>query len=70
MAWRVADAATAEIPAYTKVKKVCEYVGNGVTWTRMQALAVTPVLENGLGLFGGRPLAFKHMFGRAPSCNR
>ena len=66
LAWRVADAVIAEIPSYTEVKKVCEYVGNGVTWTRMQALAVTPVLENGLGLFGERSLEFKRIFGAAP----
>ena len=70
MARRVADAVAAEMPAYTKVKKGCEYVGNGVTWTRMQALAVTPVRETGLGLFGGRSLEFKRMFGAFPSCNR
>ena len=66
MAWRVADAVIAEIPLYTKVKKICEYIGNGVTWTRLQSLAVTPPRENGLGLFGERSLEFKHVFGVAP----
>ena len=65
MAWRVADAVIAEIPAYTKVKKLCEYIGNGVTRTRMRSLAVTPLRENGLGLFGERSRAFKHVFGVA-----
>ena len=66
LAWRVADAVLAEIPGYEHTKKVCEYLRDGVTWTRLQALASAPVADNGLGLFRERSLEFKRVFGKAP----
>ena len=32
-------------------KSLCEYLHKGVTWQRLQVLAATPLVENGLGLF-------------------
>ena len=42
MAWRIAGALISEIPDYKQVKRLAEYFGDGVTWTRLQALATLP----------------------------
>ena len=49
MAWRVANAITAEVPEYHMVKRACEYLHTSVTWSRLQALATTPLADDGLG---------------------
>ena len=66
LAWRVADAVIAVVPAYKQIKKLAEYLGSGVTWTRLQAIACTPLIEHGLGLFrqGTRPCV--QVFGKTP----
>ena len=66
VAWRVADAIIAEIPDYHAVKGLCEYLHKGVTWQRLQVLAATPLVENGLGLFNEGSRGFFTIFGTAP----
>ena len=66
MAWRVADAIIEDIPHDTEVKKVCEYIHKGATWTRLQALATTPIEDHGLGLFGERSTEHARIFSTAP----
>ena len=66
VAWRVADAMLDEWDQYSDVKTLCSYMSDGVTWSRLQALATTPVLEGGLGLFQEMSREHKAIFGRAP----
>ena len=62
LAWRIADSVIDEIPDDGLVKKLCEYINKGVTWTRLQALASAPAEDNGLGLFKEGSLQHKSMF--------
>ena len=66
LAWRVTDAVIAGIPDYNLVKRLAEYLGTGVTWSRLQALAVTPRAEHGLGLFNEGSRAHARSLGSAP----
>ena len=66
LAWRIADSVIDEIPDYGLVKKLCEYINKGVTWTRLQALASAPVVDHGLGLFKEKSQQYKRMFSKAP----
>ena len=66
IAWRLADAVLVEFPDYKLIKRLCEYLCQGSTWTRLQGLATTPVLEGGLGLFPEMSLAHAAVFGTKP----
>ena len=47
------------------VKALCGYMGDGITWSRIQASATTPVLEGGLGLFKDMSEEHKAIIGTA-----
>ena len=66
IAWRVADAMLSEVPHYDQVKAICAYLCSGNTWMRLPALASTPVVDGGLGLFAERSNAYAAIFARAP----
>ena len=66
MAWRVADATLAAVPEYARIKKLAEYLGDGVTWQRLQSLATHGILEGGMGQFGVGSAEHKRIFGKAP----
>ncbi len=66
LAWRVADAMIAEYGLHKLVKRMCEYLNDGSTWTRLQAIATTPEDEGGLGLFVESSREHKSMFGTHP----
>ena len=66
LAWRVADACLSVMPGYARIRKLCEYLGDGCTWQRLQSLATTGVLEGGLGLCTMGSREHKRVFGRAP----
>ena len=72
MSWRTADALLNEWEQHSDVKALCSYLGDGITWSRIQALATTPVLEGGLGLFREMSQEHKAVFGTAPwwNCGR
>ena len=52
VAWRVADALLDAWDQHKDIKTLCAYMTDGVTWSRLQAIATTPLAEGGLGLFG------------------
>ena len=66
IAWRLADALLAEVPDYKLITRLCEYLCEGSTWTRLQGLATTPVLEGGLGLFPELSREHARVFGTTP----
>jgi hypothetical protein len=66
IAWRVADAVIAEIANYDLVHALCGYLREGKTWSRLQALATTPELEGGLGLWRELSQEHRDMFHTAP----
>ena len=67
IAWRVSDALLDEVPDYSVVKRLCEYMCDGSTWTRLQALATTPLLEGGLGLFPENSRKHAAVFANRPA---
>ena len=66
IAWRLADALLAEVTDYKLITRLCEYLCEGSTWTRLQGLATTPVLEGGLGLFPELSRTHAAVFGTTP----
>ena len=66
LAWRVADAMLDECPHHARVKALCKYLGDGCTWTRLQGIATTPILEGGLALFGELSREQANFFGTLP----
>ena len=66
MAWRTADALLNEWEQHSDIKALCSYLCDGITWSRIQALATTPLLEGGLGLFREMSQEHKAVFGTAP----
>ena len=69
MSWRTADALLNEWEQHSDVKALCRYTGDGITWSRRQALATTPVLDGRLGLFREVSEVHKAIFGTAPCWN-
>ena len=65
--WRVADQGIAAIPHRESTVAIHSYLRNGITWTRLQALAVQPRAAGGCGLFvaGGRGM--RDFFRQSPS---
>ena len=69
--WRVADAGLREMDAsFDNLFKVTTGIGtylhDGVTWNRLKALAVQPVVNGGLGLYTDGSPEFARMFARSP----
>ena len=48
------------------MKALCKYLGDGCTWTRLQGIATTPILEGGLALFGELSREHANFFGTLP----
>ena len=66
-AWRTFAAGTNAMgDDYQKGLALNNYLRDGVTWTRLQSIAVQPLHENGLNLFAEGSPEFNHMFRSPP----
>ena len=67
ISWRTSDMAIKAAEAFiSDYKALASYLGDGVTWRRLRALATKPTEDGGLNLFAdGSPACFE-VFHRAP----
>jgi len=67
LAWRAADAGLASMPeSFKALGHIANYLHDGITWKRLQALAVTSEAERGLGLLREGSPGFVKIFNKAP----
>ena len=65
--WRVADQGLKEAGhLHDELKSISEYFHEGVTWLRLQAIAVQRVAEGGLGVCAADSRMYRALFGAAP----
>jgi hypothetical protein len=68
ISWRVAaQAIEASTTDDLQYKPLCTYLGEGVTWSRLRAIAVLPRAAGGLGLFRDGSRELRRVFGQSPS---
>ena len=67
LSWRICDAGLAAAKILGEDhKSICNYLRDGITWTRLQAIATTPADQGGLGLMPMHSAAFRAAFSPAP----
>lgn len=67
LSWRVCDAGLAAAGELVReYKALANYLHDGITWTRLQAIATLPENLGGLGLFGRQTAQFHSFFSPAP----
>ena len=64
--WRVADQGIAAIPHHASTAAICTYLCDGVTWTRLRAIAVQAPSAGGVGMFRPQSRAEQDFFRTAP----
>ena len=67
LSWRTCDAMLEALRCWKLIKRLCEYLCEGSTWTRLQGLATTPLAEGGLALFAERSRRHYDIFGQHPA---
>lgn len=68
ISWRVAaQAIEASSTDDLQYKPLCTYLGEGITWSRLRAIAVLPREAGGLGLFRDGSRELRRVFGQSPS---
>lgn len=64
--WRVADQGLIAIPHWKATQSVCTYLRDGITWSRLQAIATQGHHDGGLGFFRSGSQAAASFFDLAP----
>lgn len=67
LSWRICDAGLAAAKILGEDhKSICNYLRDGIAWTRLQAIATTTVAQGGLGLMRMHSAEFRSAFSPAP----
>ena len=65
--WRVADQGLKEVPdLHDELKSISEYLHEGSTWLRLQAIAVQSAADGGLGVCADGDPLYRALFREAP----